>query len=206
MSLGRKVAGRLSRRPRFAYLTVWKRELDRPVEVFPAAIELDYVDGPEDPNELRELLKDVPIEHRNDVDQRQRAGQRCFIARHRGQVVHTAWVAFGTCYSYLLDRAYDLASDQAYLHGSFTQPDFRRQGVQLAGTCHRLQVLRDRGFRRVLGLVDPKNPLAMRSHPKTGYVSAGTSGFVEVFGLRFYFHRDRDAFTALRRRNYWRRM
>lgn len=206
MSLLAKVGGRLRRGPRWAHLTVMKRDLDRPVETFPASIALDFVDAPEDLGVLRELLKDVPEEHRADIDERQRAGQRCFIAHHRGQVVHAAWLAFGTCYSYMLDRTYELADDQAYLHGSFTQPAFRRQGVQLAGTCHRLQVLRERGFRRVLGLVDPYNRLANRTNPKTGYTPAGVSGFVETFGLRFYFHRDRDAFSALRRRHYWRKM
>jgi len=206
VSLLGKLVRRLGRRPRSAHLTVMKRDLDRPVEMFPAAIELDFVDAPEDLDEVRALLQGLPFEHRSDIEERQRAGQRCFAALHRGRVVHAAWLAFGTCYSYLLDRSYELAHDQAYLHGSFTQPEFRRQGVQLAGTCHRLEVLRERGYRRVLGLVDPYNRLANRTNPKTGYRPAGVSGFVEVFGVRRYFHRDRDAFTALARRGYWRRM
>jgi ribosomal protein S18 acetylase RimI-like enzyme len=183
-----------------------KRDLDCLVENFPASLELEFIDAPKDLEHLRELLGDVPLEHRVDLEERHRAGQRCYVARHRGRVVHAAWLAFGHCYSYLLDRTYELAPDQAYLYGSYTQPEFRQRGIQLAGTCHRLQVLRAQGFRSVVGLVDPANPLAHRTHPKTGYGPAGISGYIEVFGVRLYFHRDHDAFTALRRPWYWRKM
>jgi hypothetical protein len=90
-----------------------------------------------------------------------------------------AWLAFGLCYSYSLDRTCELAPDEAYRHGSFTQLELRRRGVQLAGTYHRLQVLRERGVRRVLGLVDPRNRLANRTNPKTGYshLSAASACF-----------------------------
>lgn len=206
MSLAAKAGGRLRRPPRFCRLIVMRRELDHPVEVLPAAIDLEFVDAPEDIDELQRLLRDVPLEHRVDIVARHRAGQRCFLACHGGEVVHAAWLAFGSCYSYMLDRSFELAADEAYLHGSFTQPAFRRQGLQRACAGHRLQVMRARGFRRVVGLVDPHNRLAMRSDPKTGYLRAGVSGFVEAFGVRFYFHHDLGAFSALRRPFYWRKM
>jgi GNAT superfamily N-acetyltransferase len=106
----------------------------------------------------------------------------------------------------MLDRTYELAPHEAYLHGSFTQPEFRRQGIQRAASFHRLHVLRELGFRRALGLVDPRNRLANRTDPKTGYTAVGVSGLVELFGVRFYYHRDGGAFSALRRHAYWRRM
>ena len=206
MNLVAKLTARVRRPPRVYHLVVFKRDLDRPVEYFPAAIELEFIDAPQDLAHLRALLDDVPLEHRVDLDERWRAGQRCYLARHRGRTVHAAWIAFGSCYSYVLDRTFELAPHEAYLHGSFTQPEFRRQGVQLAGTCHRLQVLRELGFRRVVGFVDPRNRLANRTNPKTGYIPVGVSGLVELFGVRFYYHRDGGAFSALRRRAYLRKM
>ncbi len=46
----------------------------------------------------------------------------------------------------------------------------------------------------------------MRMPEKLGYDKAGVTGFIEVLGFRWYFHKDRGVFSALRRRSYWRKM
>jgi hypothetical protein len=39
-----------------------------------------------------------------------------------------------------------------------------------------------------------------------GYDKINTTGCFEVLGFGWYFHKDHGAFSALKRRNYWRKL
>jgi ribosomal protein S18 acetylase RimI-like enzyme len=205
VSLLRKIIRRLFRRPQFQYLVIVAKTLDSSLPAYQARIPLDWEILPPDIEEIEARLAHIPPEHRPDIEWRIHNGQRCCVAKHNGQIIHAHWTAFGKLYSYALDREYELADTEAYGHGAYTLPEFRRKGIHPAAACHMLQVLRDEGYKRVFGLIEPKNSAAMRMPEKLGYDKLGISGFIEVFGLRWYFHKDGGAFSALKRRNYWQK-
>jgi GNAT superfamily N-acetyltransferase len=158
------------------------------------------------PAEMQERLAHLPSEHTPDIPKRIREGQTCLVAEHDGSVCCVLWAATAKCYSYRLDRKYPLANDEAYVHGAYTVPALRGCGLLTRGLGYYAEWLRARGVRRILVIIAPTNAPAVRAALKQRYRPVGTTGFVEVFGFRWYFHCDRGAFKALRRRYYWRRM
>jgi RimJ/RimL family protein N-acetyltransferase len=130
----------------------------------------------------------------------------CCIAEYQEQVVFVSWIARGVCYSYLLDREIELADDEAYLYSDYTVPEFRGNGIHPSATTQRLDYLKQQGYSRAYAFIEPRNAAAQRMPGKVGYIKIGTTGFMELAGFRWYFHRDGGKFSALTRRNYWRKV
>jgi ribosomal protein S18 acetylase RimI-like enzyme len=206
VSFLRKIIRRLFRRPQFKQLVIVTRRLDGSLPAYQARIPFDFEVLPPDIEEIEARLAHIPAEHRPDIERRIQHGHLCCVAKHNGQIIFVSWIAFGTCYSYVADREYELADDEAYLYSAYTLSEFRGNGLHPAGTWHRLQLLKNRGYKRALNFIEPKNSAAMRMPEKLGYEKVGVTGFIEVFGFRWYFHKDRGAFSALKKRNYWRKM
>jgi RimJ/RimL family protein N-acetyltransferase len=205
-TLQRKIAKRLSTGPQFEWLLIVSKKLNGSLPVYEAQVPFKFEVLPQDPEEIEARLVPVPKEHRPDIEWRVKNGDRCFVAKQNGQITFVAWAAFGKCYSYLLDREFRLADREAYGYGAYTLPRFRGNGLHPAATCHRLQFLREQGCERYVAFVEPGNHAAMRMPEKLGLEKVGVTGFIELFGLRWYFHRDRGALSALARRQYWRKM
>lgn len=182
------------------------KTLDGSLPAYQARIPFDFEILPPDIEEVEARLAHIPAEHRPDIERRIHNGELCAVAKHNGQIIYVSWIAFGTCYAHILDREYELAEDEAYLYSVYTLPKFRGNGIHPAASCHRLQLLKEWGYKRDHAFIEPKNSAAMRMPEKLGYEKVGITGFIEVFGLRWYFHKDRGAFSALKKRNYWRKM
>jgi len=201
-----KITGRLFRKPQRMRLVIVARTLSESLPAYQARIPLAVKVLPPDVDETERCLAHIPPEHRPDIERRVRHGHLCCVAEHNGQIIYVSWIAFKICYSYLLDREYELADDEAYWYGAYALSAFRGNGVHPAVGCYILQLLKDRGCKRVLGFVEKENPAALHSVAKLGFKKVGLTGFIEVFGLRWYFHRDDGVFSALKRRNCWRKM
>jgi GNAT superfamily N-acetyltransferase len=200
-----KIIKRLFRRPQFRQLVIISKILDGSLPAYQARIPFDFEILPPDVEEIEAHLAHIPAEHRPDIERRIRNGDRCCVAKYNGQIIHASWIAFGTCYSYLLDREYELADNEAYWYGAYALPEFRGKGIHPATGCHILQLLKGRRYKRILAFIEPENSAAMRMPEKLGYDKIGITGFIEVFGFRWCFHKDRGALSALKRRNYWQK-
>jgi ribosomal protein S18 acetylase RimI-like enzyme len=184
---------------------IFVKELDELLPSYQARIPIEFEVLPSNLDVVVNKLTHIPSEHIFDIEQRLRNGDYCFAANHKGQIIHIHWIAVGKCYSYLLDREYELATDEGYAYSAYTLPEFRGNGIQPSVTCHRNNLLRDWGFKRVYGFMDPHSKAALRMPEKLNYVKVGYTGFIEVFGIRRYFHMDRGYLRALRRRSYWQK-
>jgi len=206
MNFSRKLIRRLLKKPRFRQFVVVTRRLDGSLPVFQARIPFDFEELPQDVEEIEASLAHLPAVHRNDIGHRVQRRDLCHTAKHNGQIIFASWIAFGERYSYALDRRYKLADSEAYLYSVYTLPEFRGNGVYPAAHCHSLKLLNELGYKRILACIDPENFAAMRVSEKLGYDKVGTTGFIEMFGLRWYFHRDHAAFSALKPRSFWRKV
>lgn len=202
----RKTVRRLSRRPRLTWLTVVCHSLEGTLPAYHAQMPFHFDVLPLDVQEIKARLAHLPVEHRSDIEQRIHNGHRCFVAKHGGQIVFVSWAAFGKCYSYALDREYKLADTEAYGYSAYTLPEFRGNGLHAAATCYKLRSVAESGCKRYLFFVEPRNSAAKRMPEKLGLEKVGITGLIEVFGIRWYFHWDGGAFSALKKRNYWRKV
>ncbi len=206
MSFWRKMIRRLFRKPRFEQLLVVTRTIDGSLPTLQAQTPFDFMVLPPDVEKIEVSLAHIPAIHRNDIERRVYNGDMCCVATHKKQIMYAAWTAFGKCYSYALDREYELADDESYLYGAYTVPAFRRKGIHPAMSCHRLKLLKERGYKRELAFIEPENTAAMRMPEKLGYDKVGVTGFIEAFGFRWYFHRDQGIFKVLENRTCWRKV
>lgn len=206
MSFPRKIVRRLVRKPQFKYLHIYAKQLDGPLPEYQAKIPIEFEVLPADVSEVRIRLAHIPAEHTSDIERRISNGHICHIAKYDREIVHTSWLAFSKCYSYALDRDFELGDDEAYMYSAFTLPKYRGKGIQPAVGCQRLELLKRRGYQRAIIFIEPANSSAKRMPEKLGHDQVGVTGFVELFGLRWYFHMDRGNFGALKRRSFWRKV
>lgn len=206
MNLLNKTIGRLRRKPQFYYLIIVTRTLDDLLPTYQSQLPLDFELLSSEVSEVKTKIAHIPVEHRSDIERRISDGDRCYAATYKNRTIFVSWTAFGKCYSYALDREYELADSAVYLYSAYTLPEFRGNGIYPAANCHRLQLLKDWGYKRDIAFMEPKNFAAMRMPEKLGYSKVGVTGFIEMFGFRWYFHKDHGIFSDLKKRDYWRKM
>ncbi|OQY48806.1 MAG: hypothetical protein B6242_01290 [Anaerolineaceae bacterium 4572_78] len=205
MNILHRIGNRLTRKPKFNYLIIVARELDATLPMHEAKIPFSFETLPSDASEIEQRLTHIPPHHRNDIHDRVARGDRCTIAVYKGQIIFVGWMGMEVCYSYWLDRYYKLAPHESYSYSAYTIPEFRGQGVHPTATYKRLQLLNEWGCTIAYAFIDPHNKAALRMPKKLGYTTIGKTGFIEVFGIRFYFHNDKGVFEALDKHHYFRR-
>jgi RimJ/RimL family protein N-acetyltransferase len=206
MTLPAKVIQRLGRQPQLKWLDIISRDLSQPIRPYPARLPYRFEILPADLQVIEKRLKQIPEMHKSDLEDRISNNHICCTAEYQGLVVFVSWIARGVCYSYLLDRQIELAEDEAYLYSAYTVPEFRGNGIHPSATTRRLNYLKQEGFLQAYAFVEPYNSAAQRMPGKVGYKKIGITGFLELAGFRWYFHKDGGKFSALTKRNYWRKV
>lgn len=201
-----RVIRRLCRRPRLERVIVLSRSLDGPQPFYECLLPLEIETLSGTAEEIKALLSHLPVEETYDIEERLKRGDGCVVAKHDGRVVYVAWAGFKKCYSYLLDREYELANGEVFGYGAYTVPEYRGKGIHPTVGCRMHGEMREKGYKRALSFIDPKNLPAISIIEKYGLERVGVSGYVEVFGIRWYFHWGRGAFSALTKRHYLRKV
>ena len=135
-----------------------------------------------------------PDQDRAEIRRRLEDGQRCFAVWHDRQIIHVTWAATGRATIEYLTREIALAPDEAYAYDGFTSRAFRGLGVAAVRSVEMIRYFRDRGYRRLLGLVHPENRSAFGPVERVGYRRIGVIGYIGLGPWRRAFCRmDRGA-------------
>ena len=205
-ALSSKIVRRLRVKPQLRYLWVVGKKLDDPLPISNPKIPIKHEILPPKVVEIEARLAHLPEIHRPDIANRIRNGHRCAVSTYDGLVIHAAWIALGKCYSYYLDRQYKLSKTEVYYYGAYTLPEYRGHRIQPASVYWQMQLLNEMGYKRIFAYIEPNNKAAQRMPERLNFCKFGVTGYVEVFGVRWYFHRDGGAFSTLNKRNYWRKV
>jgi len=176
-----KIVRRLFRKPKFKYLLVVTKTLDGVHLNYWARIPVDFEILPSNGSEIEAHLAHLPVEHRPDIERRIQRGDLCCVGKCNEQIIYASWMAFRTCYSYALDREYELAPGAVYTYGAYTLPAFRGRGIHPAGTCYRLQLLKEWGYKRDIIFLAYFPHISNRIESK-GYLADGHAQV--VWGMR----------------------
>lgn len=120
---------------------------------------------------------------------RMRAGERCFVAWDGPRIVSDRWVVAGSVYIEYLGRMLDLASDEVYIKGTFTHPEYRGRGVAAAALTRLHRQLSAEGYRRSVILIVPENRPAFGTAYKSGYRRVALLGRARIGPWRRHFTR-----------------
>ena len=123
------------------------------------------------------------------VRHRLSAGQRAFVGRHEGRIVHAGWTTTTRARIDFLAREITLAPDEVYQYESFTAPSFRGQNLAAVRITEMLRYFRKAGYRRMIAVVVPENTTAFRPLEKTGYRPFGLLGYIQLGRWRQHFCR-----------------
>ncbi len=202
-----RIASRLLRKPQLINLYVLKLDYKDIAKLPPPSIDLEIGEITEmDDSGLEALAAFHFYGHsKGEILQYLAGGQRCYIAKHKDQVISCYWRITGDYYDYSLKRRFYLAETEEYLLGFFTLAEFRGKGifpyVLEVSSYERAQNCPDL---RAIIFVRTNNQASLRSVHKLGFNVIGRVGFVEIFGIRFHFLLGRDAFPKTTRRNFFR--
>ena len=108
----------------------------------------------------------------------------CFAVWHEQQIVHVAWAVTRRVTIYYLSTVIELAPDEVYIYDIVTAPSFRRLGVASVRGVEMMRYFRDRGYRRLLGVISAADRSAFREN--LGYRRIGVMGYI---GLGPWWHR-----------------
>jgi hypothetical protein len=181
-------------------LLLLERRLDEPILDVPALVPAEI--GLLERNEIAEYATLVPGTEVADVHSQLDGGQLCFVARLEGSLICARWAATGRVWIDYLACDLELAADEAYSYGLYTDPAFRGLAVSPAASVAMLRHLRAAGFRRVVAAILPENHASLRSVTKTGYRPYGLVGRVGFGPFTWHFHRTKPVHPfqpALRR-------
>jgi GNAT superfamily N-acetyltransferase len=123
---------------------------------------------------------------RGDVTRYLSEGQRCFVAKHDGQVVSCFWVMRNEFFDYRIKRSIQLSDDEEYFLGGFTLPEFRGKGIihYLFDETMRYRTI-DNPNMRALAFIDVRNTAMLRTIAKAGFMRVGHIGYFGLLGIRF---------------------
>jgi GNAT superfamily N-acetyltransferase len=131
---------------------------------------------------------DVWNTSRADLLGRLEEGQQCYVAKHEGQIVSSGWWQEGSFRLPSLERRFNLAAGEIYVHCAQTIPAFRGKGIYPYLRAESLRDLsRTQGKTRALAFIRAANKPSLRAWDKMGGRKVGRVGFVEVLGLRFHY-------------------
>jgi GNAT superfamily N-acetyltransferase len=144
--------------------------------------------------DVEEYVRFRPMANPAEVHRRLADGQRCFVARYEGRLVHGSWVATQRAWIEYLAIEIQLAVDEAYSYESFTAADVRGHGIAEVRSKHMQRVLRDAGCSRLVAVIVPENRAAVRAGHKAGFHPFGVMGYIKIGPWRKVFCRiDRGA-------------
>ncbi len=156
----------------FRRMRYFERALAEPIpQIVPRSrVLLEELGG----HQLQEYLLFRPEASAREVSARLRAGNRCFVARSQGRIVHARWaIITGRPRCEVLGVELPIAGDCAYVCESLTLPEMRGLGIAAAVDAFMLRRLRESGLRAATLVVDPDNRAGIRTAAKTGYRAAG---------------------------------
>jgi hypothetical protein len=141
----------------------------------------------EDLEQLR-LVRDLPQTFRR----RFQAGDDCAVAVVDGRIVAYQWFCAKAFY---LEERYgykiEVPPDSIYEYDVFILPDYRLAGIWFKFHCVYLRELMERlRRRRIIGLVDYGNRLAMNTHLRFGFRLFRRVVVIRILGKSFFVERD----------------
>ena len=159
-----------------------ERILDKPIHPMTSRVPvtIKLMGSPD----IDEYCKFRPDADGPDVQQRLDSGHWCFIARHQGRIVHTCWAATQVFWFNYLSYEIQLASDEAFIYDSYTDPSCRGLNIAATRSVEMMRFFHGAGFRRLLAVVAPEDQSAVRIPQKSGYHSIGTLGFFRIGPIR----------------------
>jgi ribosomal protein S18 acetylase RimI-like enzyme len=121
------------------------------------------------------------------IIQRLRDGERCFIARLHGSIIHSTWITSGCMHIDYLDRDTVLAQDEAYIFESYTAPSFRGHGIGSAVWSSIVKSCQEAGFRKVTAVVIPENKKGFGPPSSLNFQAKGLMGYYRIGTYRKHF-------------------
>ncbi len=143
---------------------------------------------------LKKNEADEYLAFRTEVDpfriaDRLNAENWCFIARHEGQLIASAWAAIHRAWISYLACQITLAQDEVYFYDAFTRPDFRGQSLSPAVRAEMTRYFRAAGYRRIITWVIPENKLGLQVSLNVGSRPFGMMGYIKIGPWRWDFRR-----------------
>ena len=121
-----------------------------------------------------------PGTKRDQITDRFREGQRCFVASMQGRIVHARWLSTGRAWCEVLRTEIPLAPGAVYLYESFTAQECRTMGIARVVGKFCLSRLRDEGFQIAVAVVDPWNREGRRALENAGWDNRGRLGLLRL--------------------------
>jgi len=139
------------------------------------------------PTEIDEYISFRPGTDPLQVRHRLSAGQKAFVARHEGRIVHAGWTTTTRARIDFLAREIPLGPGEVYQYESYTAPSSRGQNLAAVRITEMLRYFRRAGHRRMIAVVVPENTTAFRPLEKTGYRPFGLLGYIQLGRRRRHF-------------------
>ena len=116
-------------------------------------------------------------------------GSICLIALDRERIACFAWISFEDEFESNAQVKVKLGEKEAYCFDAYTMQEYRNSGLHTAIFTKRLMYSRDKGYKKVLTLVQNKNVYSIKTVKKVGFRGKKIVTLVKLFGLKFHIWR-----------------
>jgi len=125
--------------------------------------------GTLDPSEIASYLELHPGRQRRFIERRFAAGDTCFTARYRDELISVQWSCRSQHWVGDLRSTWRVEPGEVYLYDSYTHPQNRGQGVNPALCVHVLRHFAGLGLDRATLVVESGNASNLRAREKLGF-------------------------------------
>lgn len=141
-------------------------------------------------SDLDDYLRLRPDQSREEIEDRLTSGSFCVLGRRGGRPVAASWLGSGEIFLDYLNCRIRPADDTLYVYDNFVDPEYRGRKASDSVTLARERVARERGYRRLFGILLPENRSSSRRvelyrRPALGILEHFRLGPFERHRLRF---------------------
>lgn len=124
----------------------------------------------------------------DEVERRLNAGHMLFIAKKTEKIIGFFWAA--TKYGEISDfhALIHLDEQEAYDYNSYIVEEYRGKDINKGLKVYAFDVLRQKGFDRVVGYIINTNKSSLRSNEKIGYHIIGKTTLIRIMTLEYRYH------------------
>ncbi len=136
------------------------------------------------PEHFRTYLSVRPDLAGGEIERRIARGDRCYVTWTAGQITSSIWFGSGSVRMTELAASMELESDQAFCYDNWTTPELRGQNISATREASTCAILRDAGYRSLVGHFFVRNAAALRPPMKLGFKRVAVLTSIRLGWLR----------------------
>ena len=164
-----------------------ERDLEKPIQEIKPTIDVTFREATiEDLDKFKGIVSEEKYKL---IGERLKSKDyECIIILHKGKIVFYVWMSFIETFSTVALITVKLDENEVYNFDYYTMLQYRGCKLGQAGIYYNLTYLKNKGYKKLKGVLLENNLLSRKVLHNHGYEAAKNVTLVKLFGLKFHIY------------------